>query len=38
MKILIDENLPRKLVAHLQGHESRTVVECGWSGKKTVSC
>lgn len=34
MKILIDENLPRKLTAHLQGHECRTVVECGWSGKK----
>lgn len=34
MKILIDENLPRKLAAHLEGHECRTVVECGWSGKK----
>jgi predicted nuclease of predicted toxin-antitoxin system len=34
MKILIDENLPRKLVAYLLGHESRTVVECGWPGKK----
>ncbi len=34
MKILIDEKLPRKLTAHLQGHECRTVVECGWSGKK----
>lgn len=34
MKILIDENLPRKLAAHLQGHECRTVAECGWSGKK----
>jgi hypothetical protein len=26
MKILIDENLPRNLVAHLDGHECRTVV------------
>lgn len=34
MKILIDENLPRKLAAHLVGHEYRTVVDCGWSGKK----
>ena len=34
MKILIDENLPRKLAAHLEGHECRTVVQCGWSGKK----
>jgi hypothetical protein len=34
MKILIDENLPRKLAAYLEGHECRTVVEYGWSGKK----
>ncbi len=34
MRILIDENLPRKLAAHLAGHECRTVVECGWPGKK----
>lgn len=34
MKILIDENLPRKLAGHLVGHECRTVVQCGWSGKK----
>jgi hypothetical protein len=34
MKILIDENLPRKLAAHLEGHECRTVVECGLSGKR----
>lgn len=34
MKILIDENLPRKIVAHLEGHECSTIVECGWSGKK----
>lgn len=34
MKILLDENLPRKLAAHLEGHQCRTVVECGWSGKK----
>lgn len=34
MKILIDENLPRKLAGYLEDHECRTVVECGWSGKK----
>jgi predicted nuclease of predicted toxin-antitoxin system len=34
MKVLIDENLPRKLAAHLPGHECRTVTECGWAGKK----
>jgi hypothetical protein len=34
MKILIDENLPRRLAAHLEGHECRTVVQCGWSGKR----
>lgn len=34
MKVLIDENLPRKLVGHLKGHECRTVAECGWAGKK----
>ena len=34
MKILIDENLPRKLAAYLSGYECHTVVQCGWSGKK----
>ena len=34
MRILLDENLPRKLVGHLLNHACRTVVECGWSGKK----
>src|SRR6266496_3428482 len=34
MKVLIDENLPRKLAGHLKGHECRTVAECGWAGKK----
>jgi predicted nuclease of predicted toxin-antitoxin system len=34
MKILLDENLPRKLARHFSGHECRTVVECGWAGKK----
>ena len=34
MKILLDENLPRKLAGHLKGHECRTAAECGWAGKK----
>ena len=34
MRILLDENLPRKLTVHLVSHACRTVVECGWSGKK----
>lgn len=34
MKVLIDENLPRKLAGHLIGHACRTVAECGWAGKK----
>jgi hypothetical protein len=34
MRVLIDENLPCKLADHLTGHESRTVAECGWAGKK----
>ncbi|HEY7335773.1 MAG TPA: DUF5615 family PIN-like protein [Bryobacteraceae bacterium] len=32
MKVLIDENLPRKLAGRLNGHECRTVAECGWAG------
>jgi hypothetical protein len=34
MKVLIDENLPRKFAGYLPGHECRTVTECGWAGKK----
>ncbi len=34
MKVLIDENLPRRLAGYLRGHECRTVAECGWAGKK----
>lgn len=34
MKVLIDENLPRKLAGYLKGHECRTIAECGWSGTK----
>jgi predicted nuclease of predicted toxin-antitoxin system len=34
MRILLDENLPRKMAGHLAGHECRSVAESGWSGKK----
>ena len=34
MKVLLDENLLRKIAGHLKGHECRTVAECGWAGKK----
>jgi hypothetical protein len=34
MRILLDENLPRKLAGHIVGHDCSTVVLCGWSGKK----
>ena len=34
MKVLLDENLPRKLAGYLVGHECSTVVACGWPGKK----
>ena len=33
MKILLDENLPRKLKSFIGGHEVSTVREMGWSGK-----
>lgn len=32
MRILLDESLPRKLVAELIGHETQTVQKRGWSG------
>lgn len=34
MKILLDENLPRKLKNFITGHEVFTVSEMKWSGKK----
>jgi hypothetical protein len=34
MKVLLDENLPRRLASYLTGDECRTVSECGWAGKK----
>lgn len=32
MKLLLDENLPRRLKQDFSGHEIFTVVEMGWSG------
>ena len=34
MRVLIDENLPRKLAGYLQDYDCRTVTECGWAGRK----
>jgi predicted nuclease of predicted toxin-antitoxin system len=34
MRVLLDECIPRKLKAHLAGHECRTVSEAGWAGKR----
>jgi predicted nuclease of predicted toxin-antitoxin system len=34
MRILLDEDLPRRLGSLLQGHESVTVQRAGWSGIK----
>ena len=32
MRVLLDENLPRDLVAELAGHHATTVQAVGWSG------
>ena len=32
MRVLLDEQLPRQLSAHLVGHEVRTVQQQGWAG------
>lgn len=34
MKLLLDENLPKKLKQHFLEHEIFTVADCGWQGKK----
>ena len=34
MKVLLDENLPHKLRAHLAKHELITVAHLGWGGLK----
>jgi predicted nuclease of predicted toxin-antitoxin system len=34
MRILLDEDLPRRLCALLVGHEATTVPRCGWAGVK----
>jgi hypothetical protein len=34
MRLLLDENLPRRLKRHLAPHQVRTVQEMGWSGIK----
>ena len=34
MRILLDENLPKKLKAELPDHDVSTVQQMGWSGKE----
>lgn len=34
MKLLLDENLPKKLKQHFTDHEIFTVRDMGWNGKK----
>lgn len=34
MKLLLDENLPKKLKVDLNMHESYTVRDMGWNGKR----
>ena len=34
MKLLLDECVPRRFKNHLPGHESQTVPEAGFAGKK----
>ncbi len=34
MRVLIDECLPKRLLAELAGHEAFTVSQQGWNGKK----
>ncbi len=33
MRVLLDECLPRRFAGELEGHDVKTVVEMGWSGK-----
>jgi predicted nuclease of predicted toxin-antitoxin system len=34
MRVLLDEQLPRRLARELTGHDVRTVQQVGWSGLK----
>lgn len=35
MRVLLDENMPRKLTALFDGpHEVKTIAQCGWKGTK----
>ncbi|CAN5252494.1 hypothetical protein BH09BAC5_BH09BAC5_06050 [soil metagenome] len=37
MKLLLDENVPRKLKFEIPGHEVFTVQEMGWASKKMAN-
>jgi hypothetical protein len=34
VRVLLDEQLPRQLAAHIPGHDVRTVQQLGWAGLK----
>jgi predicted nuclease of predicted toxin-antitoxin system len=34
MRVLLDENLPRRLARELTGHDARTVPQMGWASLK----
>ena len=34
MRVLLDEDIPRRLGTVLAGHQAETVSKCGWSGVK----
>lgn len=38
MKLLLDENLPKRLRNDFSEHEIYTVRDKGWNSKKTASC
>jgi predicted nuclease of predicted toxin-antitoxin system len=38
MRLLLDENLPKKLKQDFVQHDVSTVSDMGWNGKKTVNC
>ena len=38
MKLLLDENLPKKLKTDFPEHEIYTVTDKGWNGVKMVNC
>ena len=38
MKLLLDENLPKRLKKDFPEHEIFTVADKGWNSRKTANC